>query len=474
METFKDSLKMNFEPSTSQPLLLTRPSFAHSEEAEPVNQSKSSFTTLCPFWPFPVSCITLISCSSNSGKTIFLKNLIDFRDRFFQVPPSQIIYVNGNQRNYHLNHPWNSEEDAALAIISLTLEEFCTDLTTLLKPHTVLILDDIVIGNTKEIEFVLTFASHHLSLYTFVVTQSCLSSNLYSLLNKVHFILLIFGHSNTNRLVHHLIHNYFLCSETKKYLKTIAGISEKLHDIVLLKLNSIRSYEPHCNVLALTQIQKLFQNPDAYCFVYPEIHRGRDLLQTTMNKTHSSQVHEDVNEEQLGIAHLPNLTGQYLNNAFVLLPANRVYAEQHSNNDVGPKTHNKQKNCNATKQLEWEAMTNFLEAELQSTFSYKLWAVAKNLLRSILRNSELCISSDYRTVFLHTKPKITYSIIDFIHSAITRSPPNAQTDALIQYKPLVQCLLRHNLPQTFIRNKHLLDIAKGQYRLDQKRNKKRH
>ena len=417
--------------------------------------------TLTSFFPFPRQSVNLISCSSNSGKTFFLEQIINHRERFFQSPEltNRIVFVNCNQRDLSIQHPWSTEKNdneedndndnqqenstIDLEVVSLTLEDFA-DFTTILQPNDILILDDVLQIN-EDIQFIVKYGCHHYSLAAvFVVTQSCLSSPLYSLIGAAHQLILIFGNTATTRLAQHLVQTFFLCPDTKAYLKAIFGIAEKQQDIVVLKLNAIASNRLHSRILAVTRVQGLFANcsdqhsSPPFCFVYPELNHWEHLSQTM-----SSSIMGDMSLDG---------SGPHLKEAFVLMPASRVRQQDISEGSGGGGG----KLCDNEKQKKWNEMALYLENEIESTFPLKKWNAAKNLTREILRCNELCISSDFRTVFISNKPRSNYPIIDFLNAAIRKAGPGEIPQKVAMYQPLVQVLLKHNVPLTFIINKLML------------------
>jgi len=132
----------------------------------------------------------------------------------------------------------------------------------------------------------------------------------------------------------------------------------------------------------------------------------------------------------------------------VLLPASRV---KKISEVAAP-----QDDCLKDKEKKWNDMTRYIEMEIESTFPFKKWNAAKNLARELLRCNELCISLDYRSVFIREKPKLTFIIVDFLMAATRKAGPGETVHKVIEYKPLVQVLLRHRVPHTFIVNKLML------------------
>ena len=104
-------------------------------------------------------------------------------------------------------------------------------------------------------------------------------------------------------------------------------------------------------------------------------------------------------------------------------------------------------------------MATFLETEIESTFPFKKWNAAKNLAREILRCNELCISGDFRTVSIRDRPKMKFSIVDFLTAASRKSGPGELADKVALYRPLVLVLLRNNVPHAFFVNKLMLSSS---------------
>ena len=190
---------MHLALSTSQlqqpkQVCLPRPSFAQLsplDEKEPHQEKPSAECGLESYAIFPRCSVNLITCSSNSGKTRYLKEVISHRHKFFQHSESiqRILYVNCNKRDSTIEHPWTNSDQETLEFVSLALDEF-SDFATLLEPNDLLVLDDLL-QLDDSVQFIIKYGAHHFQLASvFVVTQSCLGSPLYSLIGSCHNLIL--------------------------------------------------------------------------------------------------------------------------------------------------------------------------------------------------------------------------------------------------------------------------------------------
>ena len=423
---------------------------------------------LLTYAPFAKCSINLCTCSSNSGKTFFLTQIVRHRQNFFQDSSSirRVVYVNANERDFGVEAPWSENELPGVQLVSLSLDEF-KDLNSVLQANDVLILDDLL-QLSDEVQYIIKYGAHHIGLWVFILTQACLSSPLYSLVRSSHNLVLLFGHTATTRLAQHLVQSFFFCTDTKAYLKAIFSIAERQQDTVVLKLNTVATYRPHANVLALARVQSLFARPEdpeatPYCFVYPELGRADQL----------SKKEGSASKDPSATAALPLMEGDFLEEAFVLLPASRVRQAASSNAaaDKSGQDDEGDDDCLKDKKKQWNEMALFLEQEIERSFPLRRWGPAKNLTRELLRCNDLCVSSDFRTVFLRNRPKTQFSVIDFLNVATRKAGPSESgSEKVLAFKPLVNILVKHHLPETFIVNRLLLsDSASGKSRDRQRR-----
>jgi hypothetical protein len=148
-----------------------------------------------------------------------------------------------------------------------------------------------------------------------------------------------------------------------------------------------------------------------------------------------------------------------VSDTFILVPAKNVLVEEEEEEEEGEKM-KKEASC---LQRDWEEMVEFLENEIESSFPFKRWIHAKNLLRELLRCSDLCISADYRLCFIKNQSASKqkhFSIVDFLNLATRHSAPGEMlSQKMLDFVPLVRILLAHAIPHTYIPNKILLQQA---------------
>ena len=309
----------------------------------------------------------------------------------------------------------------------------------------VVILDDLLILS-EAIHHLVNYAAHHYNLTVFIVTQSCLASPLYSLVSSAHNIVLFFKNSSTLRLAHHLLHQYFYCSATKKYLRDIFAQAERDKCILVLKINCVATSLHHKAVLAYSHIESLFADPAAnsppHCRVYPELgYREAFMEETALRKI----------KMPAKLAASLHASGD---DTFILVPARNVLVqeeeeEEKEEDEEGSTGKEGRKKGAACLQREWEEMVEFLEAEIESSFPFKRWIHAKNLLRELLRCPDLCITADYKLCFIKdhkrknptsvvskkamgaTVKHVHFSIIDFLNLATRHSAPGEMTSEKI-------------------------------------------
>jgi len=252
-------------------------------------------------------------------------------------------------------------------------------------------------------------------------------------------------------------------------------------------------------VLALTRVQGLFEEDPPYLFLYPELGHAEHLLPpdpmpSAASTSGAATAAAAAGKSGSGLksvhfaGELPRIQGSFLEEAFILLPASRVRQieaktedTQYDNDDDDDgypfgqdgEVHDTQddeggekvaqaKACLKEKRRQWADLNAFLKREIEESFPVRRWVPARNLTREILRCKEICVTPDRRQVFVHARPKQRFSIIDFLSLATRKSGPGEQeSDKVRAYAPLVNILLKNNVPETYFINRLLLSAAAG-------------
>jgi hypothetical protein len=246
----------------------------------------------------------------------------------------------------------------------------------------------------------------------------------------------------------------------------------------------VASYRLHSHVLALTRVQGLFEEDPPYCFLYPELGHADNLLPLPAAVTATSMA-SVAEPAQHWVGELPRIQGSFLEEAMVLLPASRVrQLEAQARGKQKGKTHDDDDDddddaeedndddngasqsggdCLKEKKRRWYELNSFLKREIEESFPVPRWIPARNLTRELLRCKELCVTPDHRMVFVKARPKWRFSIIDFLNLATRKAGPAEQeSDKVRAYLPLVNILLKNQVPETYLVNRLLLSAAQGQ------------
>ena len=422
------------------------PSPPNSSDAESDDPTVASHSTQLPV--FARQSINLLTGSSNSGKTQLLLSILRDRQRFFPAGAAKnVIYVHCNFKNRDapLENPFENELDLSVDIFNL----YDVNLTALLNPGAVVILDDVV-ELTPEIKHMLTYATHHHDVTLFMVTQGLLKSELFRALYQVHNLVLNFGNTATVNLGRLIVKQFFMDRETKDRLLEIFGLSHKHRMTVVLKLNEVASApEAYKNVLCFANIDQLCDSNRPYCLVYPRV-GSEEVFEESMN--FGPEVKEDT---------------------FVVVKAQHVRkkrkrdeaSEEEDEEESGPESkHDKKKiKKEETEEEErWNDMYQTVVEQVRLAFKPNKWSSVIFLLKEILRVKKFILSSKedgFRSVLIKGKKKLRISLIDFLNVLSRRSYPNEDTSKFSVFVPFVKLLLANRVPLSFIKNAKLTELA---------------
>ena len=235
--------------------------------------------------------------------------------------------------------------------------------------------------------------------------------------------------------------------------------------ILVLKINCIATLPHHKTVLAYSHLEGLFEDASLpHCRVYPELGYREALMEET-------SLRKIKVPAKLVASLLGDSSSFSSSDTFILVPAKNVLVqeeeEKEQQQEEGEEGRGKKGAC---LQRDWEEMVEYLEAEIESSFPFKRWIHAKNLLRELLRCPDLCITADYKLCFIKDHKRknsaakhVHFSIVDFLNLATRHSAPGEMTsEKIFNFVPLVRILLAHAIPHTYIQNKMLLQTALAQ------------
>ena len=398
------------------------------------------------FLPFPRNCISLLTSPTNTGKSTYLKNILQNPHLFFATPFDRIVVVNCHSlvSTYELeqdpNCPW------PLATVEhYLLSDFLTDL---LQPNDLLIIEDLQ-ELTPTIKLLVTAITHHCDLTAcFIVTHSLLGSKQFELLSYVHKVILFLKSAAVARLALYIIRHFFVDPNLKAYLKSILGVAESQQAIIHIEINPIagRSTAHH---IALSHLLSL-TSPKGFCLLYPH-----------PNTMSAYEKHQEVMDiEALDSDFLDNVPEQLHPDSFVLLNAKAVkqwkmqQQQQESTGECAEEVGEK----------EWTEACNTLEDMINDTVPAAKIFKAKSLCKELLKNPNFCLDTSGRIMHFIDKPKISFSVLDYILVAIRQAGPNElkkiNDPNYKLYRHVTKSLLNRNTPTQLIKNKVLL--AKSQ------------
>jgi hypothetical protein len=167
----------------------------------------------------------------------------------------------------------------------------------------------------------------------------------------------------------------------------------------VLKINWVATSPHHKAVLAYSYIEGLFEDvPLPHCQLG---YREALMEETSLRK---------IKVPAKLAASLSNSS-----DTFILVPAKNVLAQEEQEGGEEGRGEEGGKKV-ACLQRDWKEMVEYLEAKIESSFPYKRWIHAKNLLRELLWCPDLCISADYKLCFIkdHKRKKVPLNMFIFL------------------------------------------------------------
>lgn len=418
-----------------------------------INTAATAATTTTTTWksqtflPFPKGSLSVLTAPSNSGKSTYIKKLIQNAHLYFPQPFNKIIVVNCHSlvAPYHIenlpNAPWDIPP-----IHNYLLSDFNPD--EILEPDDLLILEDLQ-DFSPIVRLIVTALVHHRELAAcFIVTHSLLSSRHFELLQHTHRVILFLQSAATTRLALYIVRHFFVDPELKTYLKSILGVAEKQRAVLHIEINPIAG-ERTAHHLALSHLLSLSVDKEEFAILYP--------YPATMT------FYQDI-EQSSPNSEVESLSGDLVNNlpevlhpdSYVLLNAKHV--QQWKKLQVNSK---ESLDCaqDAGKD-EWNEAVLALEESIDDAVPTNKLFKAKSLCKEMLKNPQFCLSSDGRSMSVTDKPNLTFNVVDYILCAIRNAGPNEMSKInegqYKLYRIVTKILLNRNAPTQMFRNKVLL------------------
>ena len=177
------------------------------------------------FLPFPRNCVSLLTSPTNTGKSTYIKKILEHSHLFFAQPLERVVVVNCHSlvSHYQLEQlpdcPW-----PVPPVEHYLLSEFYTEI---LQSNDILVFEDLQ-SLTPNLRLVITAITHHCNLSSvFIVTHSLLGSSQFELLSLVHKIILFCQSGAVTRLALYIIRTFFVDAELKLLLKSILAVAEQ-------------------------------------------------------------------------------------------------------------------------------------------------------------------------------------------------------------------------------------------------------
>ena len=405
------------------------------------------------FLPFPRNCISLLTAPTNSGKSTYIKGILENAHLFFSQPFDRVVVINCHSlvSAYELEQlpdcPW-----PIATVEHYLLSEFHTEV---LQPNDLLIIEDLQ-ELTANLKLLVTAITHHCDLAAcFIVTHSLLGSRQFELLSYTHKVILFLKSAAVARLALYIIRHFFVDPELKNYLKGILGVAEGQQAVIHIEINPIAGAST-AHHIALSHLLQLTV-PKGYCLLYPHPNHA-----SVYRKMERDFLHSDI--ESLDAHVVDSLPEQLHPDSFVLLNAKAVKEWKRVNGETAAA---KNDGCaEEAGEREWTEACNTLEDMIHDTVPAAKLFKAKSLCKELLKNPQFCLDTGGRMMHLVDKPKVKFSVLDYILVAIRQAGPsemNKVNEANYRlYRLVTKLLLNRNTPTQLIKNKVLLaKVAHG-------------
>jgi len=419
------------------------------------------------FHPFPAASSTLIVAPPYTGKSYFVKQVLEAQELYFEKPITKVIVINCDERVsfYALEKPptrSGEEDERPLPVV----EQYVWDTfdSATLREGDVVLVDDLQVI-TPRVRELITALTHHCFLgHLFVICHGVLGTRMYELLSYVHRVCLFTASTAVVRLGLYIIQRFYVDAELKEFLKIVIGICERQQEVLILEINNLPGNVQPYHV-ALSHLTKL-RNPEAsFAMAYSYPSRS-GLYEKLAREKRIARVTSTLLEALPPKEYLPRGSFLILNPSNVQELRDAAAEETVAGSvaeEMGRDGDASDEDCLEKQTAEWEDAVAELETRIEDFVDPKggKWLLAKNLLKEILRNSNICILENRKEMMLHNRESTRVSVLDFVTNAIRRSGPNERetrgnTAEFRLYRTYVESLLRNLCPRSLFKNKLLL------------------
>jgi hypothetical protein len=417
------------------------------------------------FEPFPKNSSTLLVAPSKTGKSWFLKVILENQELYFRDLITRVLVINCDPRIEFYELEEDTEKSAGAPelpeVVQCTWDDYDPQD---LSEGDVVIIDDLEEFNAQARDLVNKYA-HHLDLaHVFVVTHAVLSQKNFGLLNFVHRVLLFLQSSAVARLSSYIEQTFFKDAELKEFIKQIIGVCERQKQPLLLEISSLPNHIAPLHV-ACSHLLNLSDKSCSFAVVYPHpshLEMYRELSLSHRDDREKPQLLEGIVSPEK----LP-LPKNLIDGSFVLLNADGISALRKSAAAAAAED-NPEADDNAVcldMEQKWNDTVAEMEQKIENYIPTNRWLVAKNLLREILSNPEICVLSDRKQIMLKNNHKVKIALLDFIQEATRREFPSehfhqkTNSKEFQKYRIFVKLLLDSFAPKLLFKNKLLFPPA---------------
>jgi len=411
------------------------------------------------FDPFPAGSTTVIVAPPFSGKSFYIKRLIENQHLYFREVVRRVFVVNCRQQIsfYELEEQRDSPRPLP-EVVQCVIDDYDPDL---LEPNDLLVIEDLQVVDDR-IRQLLTAVVHHGGLsHCFVVVHGILGTKKYELLNYAHCLALFLQSTSVTTLANYILSTRFVDAELKRYLKLVLGVAERQKAILHIEINNLPSQFQPLHV-AFSHLLQLADRrlPFAICYAYPST--------SEMYAAESDRQPEILalaGDPKYALEKLPRATELIPGSFLVLSPdcVEKLRSKSAAGSGSGKGGSGNEEGCLA--QSKWEEVVNSIERDVESFVPSKRWSSCKGILFELLQNDEICILKDRRRMRLRTDPtRSVVSILDYLMVASRRNGPSelaskGNSKEYKLYREFTLSLLDKFTPSSLFKNKLVLPNA---------------